>query len=280
MTEADRGPEPPRSKPLAARLYRKTADTVEPLLPAGLRTPAHYMSRRLTRRMEAEYDTLMSFAAPGTIAVDIGANIGIYTYGLLARGADVHAFEPQQSCADQIIAFYALGFPRVKPPARRGRLFVHVEALSSERGEAVLYVPLKRGKVDSESASLNAGTGNTLRQEVAVRRLDDYELDEVKVIKIDVEGREIGAIAGAAATIARSRPVLLVEIEQRHHREAIDAVFDQILSTLGPQYEVRFLSPQDGSHTLVRFDTHRDSPPAGSDPQSQEYVRNFFFLPV
>ncbi len=39
--------------------------------------------------MEAEYDTLMEMVSPGTTVVDVGANIGVFTYGFLARGADV-----------------------------------------------------------------------------------------------------------------------------------------------------------------------------------------------
>ena len=46
--------------------------------------------------------------------------------------------------------------------------------------------------------------------------IDSLQLPACQFIKIDVEGREQAVIAGAAATIARFRPVLYVENDRRH----------------------------------------------------------------
>ncbi len=253
---------------------------VEPFLPSGFRTPAHYLSRRLTHRLEAEYDAVMQMAVPGSIAVDIGANIGIFTYGFLARGADVVAIEPQPAIARQIQSFYKLGFPRTGGGVRRGKLSLHVEAVSDEPGTAVLYVPLKNGKIDDESASLNPDAGESIRIEVPVRRLDDYGLANVKVLKIDVEGREVAAIDGARKTIAQSKPSLLVEVEQRHHSESISTVFSRIESVLGNRYETKFLGPDGSFRPFSEFDVERDQLSLSDNPLSRAYVRNFFFLPL
>ena len=266
-----------KSKPLAARVYRKTADIVEPMLPRGLRSPAHYASRKLTHRLEAEYAAIMSMVTPGCTVIDVGANIGIYTYGFLARGANVEAIEPQANCASLIQSYYNLGFPFVG--AGRGKLTVHVEAVSDEPGVAVLYVPLSNGKVDDESASLNPDEGESIRIEVPVRTIDQYALDNVRIVKMDVEGREVGAIAGAAQTFARCRPVLLVEIEQRHHKEPIDDVFARIHAILGPRYEARFLGRDGSFRPFSEFDVKRDQLAHADNPLSKAYVRNFFFLP-
>ncbi len=268
-----------RQKPLAHRIYRQAGDTVDRLLPRGLRTPAHYLSRRLTHRLEAEYDAIMRMVRPGGTAVDVGANIGIFTYGFLARGADVCAIEPQAGCAEQIQAFYDLGFPRGTGPAKRGKLSLHIEAVSDVPGTAVLYVPLKDGKVDDESASLNPDERESLRIEVFVRRLDDYELQNVQVIKMDVEGREVPAIEGAAETILRCRPSLLVEVEQRHHSENITTVFNRIASVLGPRYEVKFLGRDGSFRPFFEFDVNRDQTAYSDNPLTRAYVRNFFFIP-
>ena len=265
-----------RRKSLAARVYRATANAVEPLLPRGMRTPAHYLSRRLTKRLEAEYDFLMSRVTPGMTAVDVGANIGVFTYGLLARGANVVAIEPQAGCASQIRAFHEMGFPRSAP---RGALHVHVEALGSQPGSAVLYVPLKNGKVDDESASLKEAEGEAMRIEVPVRKLDDYGLDNVQVIKMDVEGREIPALEGGERTIRRWRPTILVEIEQRHHNEPIAEVFARIHEIVGPGYATAFLDRSGQLRPLSEFDVERQQLALRDNPLSRDYVRNFFFLP-
>ncbi len=263
-------------KSLAARLYRGTANLVEPLIPAALRTPAHHLSRRLTRRLEAEYGTIMGMVSPGKTVVDVGANIGVFTYGFLSRGANVVAIEPQPGCAGQIRAFYESGLPRA---GRRGKLDLRVEALGNETGSAILYVPLRNGRADDESASLAEGDGESIRIEVPVRRLDDYGLDNVAAIKMDVEGREIPALEGAAATIRRWRPAILVEIEQRHHPEPIADVFARIDAIVGPGYTTSFLGAGDQLSPLSEFDVERDQLALRDNPLSRAYVRNFFFLP-
>lgn len=212
----------------------------------------------------------------GSTAIDVGANIGIYTYGFLARGANVHAIEPQANCARLIQAYYDLGFPF---GGKRGKLTVRVEAVSDEPGVAVLYVPLKNGKIDDESASLNPDEGESIRIEVPVRTIDEYSLENVKVIKMDVEGREIGAIAGAAKTFARCSPVLLVEIEQRHHKEPINDVFARIHGVLGTRYEAKFLGRDGNFRPFSAFDVERDQLAHTDNPLSKAYVRNFFFIP-
>ena len=44
-----------------------------------------------------------------------------------------------------------------------------------------------------------------------ISTIDHLELADVHVIKIDAEGMELEVLAGAQQTIARCRPVLLVE---------------------------------------------------------------------
>jgi FkbM family methyltransferase len=263
-------------KSLAARLYRGTANLVEPLIPARLRTPAHHFSRRVTNRLEAEYGMIMDMVSPGVTVVDIGANIGVFTYGFLGRGANVVAVEPQPGCAAQIRAFYESGLPRVE---RRGTLDLRVEALGNESGSAILYVPLRNGRADDESASLAEGEGEAIRIEVPVRRLDDYGLDNVTVMKIDVEGRELPALEGASATVRRWRPAILVEIEQRHHAEPISGVFTRIDAIIGSGYRAAFLGAGNELKPLSEFDVERDQLALRDNPLSRSDVRNFFFLP-
>jgi hypothetical protein len=54
---------------------------------------------------------------------------------------------------------------------------------------------------------------------VRVVTVDSFNLDACHFIKFDIEGMEIEALRGAAATIARSRPVLYVE-NDRESRSA------------------------------------------------------------
>ena len=54
---------------------------------------------------------------------------------------------------------------------------------------------------------------------VRCRRLDDFGLEPVGVIKIDAEGHELTVLQGARALIERDRPSFLIEAEERHKKE-------------------------------------------------------------
>ena len=67
------------------------------------------------------------FIAPGDLVFDIGANRGHMTEAFAALGASVIAFEPQDSCADDI---EGMGNPNIT---------VVRKCLSNEFGKSVLY---------------------------------------------------------------------------------------------------------------------------------------------
>jgi FkbM family methyltransferase len=208
--------------------------------------------------------------------VDVGANIGVYAHGFLARGANVVAIEPQSEGAELIRAFYAAGFPR---SSVRGKLDVRQEAVGDAEGKAVLHVPLRNGKQDAESATLEAkGDGESIDVEVIVRPLDAYGLDNVQIIKMDVEGHEIAALRGAARTIRRWKPDILVEIEQRHHSEPISDVFAKISEIVGPGYQFFFLGSDKTLKPLAEFDVEKQQLSLADNPLDPRYVRNFFIM--
>jgi hypothetical protein len=75
------------------------------------------------------------------------------------------------------------------------------------------------------SFARSAEPAQTLR--VPVRALDDFELQDVGFIKIDVEGYELATLRGADATIRRCRPNLLIEIDpQLLSEQQFAATFD------------------------------------------------------
>lgn len=100
------------------------------------------------------------------------------------------------------------------------------EAAGAANGEFSLFVPVYRGvpltgeaSLDREEAGQNwtaeqlgiAATDLELEEvTVQVRPIDDHGLSP-HAVKIDVEGAELAVLEGMTATLARSRPVLLVE---------------------------------------------------------------------
>ena len=158
------------------------------------------------------------------VAVDAGANKGVYVYHMSRLYRQVLAFEP--------LPVLAACLKRAVPKNAR----VQSVALSDCFGTAELRLP--RGF--NELGSLEAHTSETWTttaepiesHTVALITLDSLELKDVDLLKVDVEGHELAVLRGASDTIRRCKPTVLVEVEERHgagnvasvraHLEALD----------------------------------------------------------
>ena len=174
------------------------------LIPARL-----YMWRLIhqhLRKGEAELKILPEIVPPGRIAIDVGANKGVYTQLLARICQSVEAFEPNPK-------IYRI-LTRTLPP----NVVAHQVALSDKVGTAELIVPMYGGGFSNQTASLNPRKRNEGAGvvKVAQRTLDSYGFTNVGFIKIDVEGFETAVLAGARETIMRERPVMQVELEEQH----------------------------------------------------------------
>ena len=179
-----------------------------------LTPPAAYYRRRIAaeaRAGEPELAVLDRLMRRGGTAVDVGANQGFFAYALSTIADRVVAFEPNPD--------YAL-FARVM---LRGRATVHRLALSDQPGRATFYVPVDHdGTVLHFAGSLKRTHAQFPRNRtyaVEVRTLDAFALADVRFIKVDVEGSEREVLDGARATIARDRPVLLLELLSGTHAD-------------------------------------------------------------
>jgi FkbM family methyltransferase len=93
---------------------------------------------------------------------------------------------------------------------------VHEVALSDANGTAVLSTPVFSGRPALGLASVSKSFPGAHLDTVKTATLDSYELLDISLIKIDVEGHEAAVLGGAVRTIERERPTLIVEIEPRH----------------------------------------------------------------
>jgi FkbM family methyltransferase len=185
-------------------------------IPLRLHLPLRYWYRRMRRRIEPELRAAVRVTRPGSTAIDVGANYGVYTYALARAGARVEAFEPIPECLRVLTAYRS---PRVR---------VHATALSSTNGSADLHIPVLGARQEFGRASLRSlGTEyRTLR--VPLRQLDEFGFSDVSLIKIDVEGHEMDVLQGARETIANSRPVLVVEVDDSFLSYPAIRVFETI----------------------------------------------------
>ncbi|MGB3418335.1 MAG: FkbM family methyltransferase [Mesorhizobium sp.] len=180
---------------------------------------------------EPELRLLPHICARGELAIDVGANRGVYAWHLSRWAGAVVAFEP----VPEMVDFLRRAFGT--------RIQIEGVALSDSNGIAILRIPIDRMRQGCATIEETNELGCDVAEvRVPCRRLDDYDLDRVAVIKVDVEGHELAVLKGAEALLARDRPTIIVEAEERHREGALDSISDY-LSALG--YRGFFL--QDGN---------------------------------
>jgi FkbM family methyltransferase len=174
-----------------------------------------YIGRSIDFYGEFSHEETKAFAQflkPGMTVIDIGANIGAHTlYFAQAVGpaGRVTAFEPQPVIHRLLCANLALNDIANVRPLQMG--------VGQENGRA--FVPaLDYAQVGNFGGVALAKQGT---EQVTVISIDSLELERCDFIKVDVEGMEEDVLAGAAATIARCRPVLYVENDRPESSPAL-----------------------------------------------------------
>ena len=128
------------------------------------------------------------------IAVQAGGNVGVYPARLAQYFDAVHTFEPDPKNYE-CLARNIEGIP--------GRIMAHRAALGA-----------KAGTVSTEMFEANnAGAVRVVEGEgdVPMRAIDDLDLPVCDLIWLDIEGYELNALKGAAQTIARHAPAVIIE---------------------------------------------------------------------
>jgi FkbM family methyltransferase len=187
-----------------------------------IREGRDWLRWRLRNISDGDYECIR-LAPPGGTVVDVGANSGqsAMSFAVLDPTARIVSFEANP------------GLDRELRRVRRrlgSRFEFHSCALADAAGRMVLHVP-KVGSVEiTGEASFDAGLASTAGGrvdgitetrsiEVDVRTLDSFHLDPT-VVKIDVQGMSVPVLRGMTETLARSRPLLIVESGREDERVA------------------------------------------------------------
>lgn len=134
------------------------------------------------------------------VAIDIGANVGLWTRDLCQLFQQVHAIEPVADFRDCL---------RENVPATN--LTIHDCALGAEASMInMIITPNNTGHSHVDPHSL--GQGKT-----QMKTLDSMGLPATDYIKIDCEGYEYKIILGGKNYIKSCRPVIVVE--QKFHKD-------------------------------------------------------------
>lgn len=140
-----------------------------------------------------KYERAVSYCKAYRNAIDIGAHVGLWSFWMAQKFAALSAFEPSElhrECWNENIA------------APNARLYPF--ALGAVQKSVGLCVSVE------SSGNTRIADGDS----VEMRTLDSFNLSDVDFIKVDCEGYEVFVLEGARETLARCRPVVLVE--QKH----------------------------------------------------------------
>ena len=178
-----------------------------------------YIGKSLTHYGEYnpdETETILSLAETcrGKRMLDIGANIGAISQALEASGHRVEAFEP---------------LPQVFDLLRRNIVKGKVHNTALGATAAVTTMPLidytQENNFGGFSCRTNGAAGSI---KVNLRRLDDYNFDDIGLIKIDVEGFEEEVLRGGIVTIARCKPLLYIEDDRVDKQARLHAMLEAL----------------------------------------------------
>lgn len=195
-----------------------------------------------------EFALLDRVLRPGMTALDAGANEGTYTVFLAARVGPkgrVLAVEPSPRELARLRANLALN--------DAVHVTVVAAALAERQGEAALKL------ADARHAGQNTlggfiypevtESGHLIVPATTIDMLAETQrLDRLDVIKLDVEGAELAALAGAAHVLEAYRPLLLLEASDaalRWQGGSLEALLDRL---------------GEAGYLLYRFDTETGLP--------------------
>lgn len=233
---------------------------------------SNYIIRKIKKAgHEPEIQWIEKLCSKKGITVDIGAACGQYTFLLAQHSKLCYAFEPREKQAKELVFL-----------ASHSRTNIKVEqyALSDKEGECEFYIT--EGAEGLSSLEPTTENSNYTQKKTIVRRkkLDDYRLENVSFIKIDVEGHEQSVIIGASETINRWKPVLMIEIEKRHNAKSYQIILKHLVA-MG--YDGFFLI-ENKWKKIKHFDqaTHQsnDNTPiqASNWKPRGVYINNFVFI--
>ncbi len=220
---------------------------------------------------EPEIGLLPQLCDASKTSLDIGSNMGAYTLFLIPHSSSVVCFEPNADLCKDLRRKYS-----------KEDVTVHEVAVGKSNETTHLQIPVLGTRKLDGLASVGKSKeiewrGHRIteftRVPVNMRTLDSYDLENVGLIKIDVEGHEFDVLSGALETLVRESPNILVEVERRHAGDSFARTFE-FLQQMG--YSGFFLGPT-GLQDISRFCVSTMQDPANADGRGR-YVANFIFL--
>jgi FkbM family methyltransferase len=199
---------------------------------------------------------------------DVGANIGQHSLFMSQHADQVHSFEPYQAVRQKLEHHIELN--KIK------NIRLHPMGLSNKKEQLDFYAPTGRNQGVGSFDASSVSKGNTVLGKLSLVCGDDYlqqeKLQDIALLKIDVEGFEKNVIEGLQATLAKTRPIMVLEVT--YGNSLSFSSIDELLAKLPADYALfRFdnrkadgskarrrgaKGKRSGAYQLVAFDEWRN----------------------
>ncbi len=175
---------------------------------------------------EAQRNRALSHVEDWNTAIDIGANIGLWSKDFTAFFSRTICFEPNTSCLDCL-----------KKNINISKAKIYNFALGSKNSNGYLYCPQSTGGSSLINQTKYLGVdklGNeiwdkfkvdTPKQKVNIKTLDSLELIDISFIKIDVQGYEFEVLKGSVDTLKKNNPIICIEEYKENLNESNEIDF-------------------------------------------------------
>jgi FkbM family methyltransferase len=174
-------------------------------------------SNDIIKKFENNYfecDTLVNkykYLLENKDILDIGSNVGLFSKSIIntINFKSIHLFEP---CKE----YYEYSKTTINSLKHNGKIFFNNYGLSDNTSQQILYKSQDNigwntflNKDPNQSYNFTNNMGKEL---CYLKTLDDYIIDNIDFIKIDVEGYEYKVLKGGFNTIKKFKPYLLIEV--------------------------------------------------------------------
>ena len=178
----------------------------------------HIQGRIKTEQTPYELAMLRDMSSrvqPGDLFLDIGANIGNHTlYMAMVGGCTVVAFEPNVELCQAL---------RLSADANGAADRIRIEpcALGEVLGNG-RFEQLRPDNLGAQAVAIGGG-------DIDIVPLDSFVFEQqVKIVKIDVEGMEMAVLRGGAKLLSLDRPLVYVECLNEEQFRAVSGFLSQL----------------------------------------------------
>ena len=259
-------------------LYQQLAEKLQYISPSFYKQRYFKSLHHLTkenfskRNVEPELVWIKEYLQNDAVIFDIGANVGTFLYQFenKLKHQNIYAFEPNKKLNVRLKRLFPL-------------MNISSVALSDENTTAEFKVPIIKGKMVASRGKLNTSykekdEENSYTETVEVVKLDDWvkvqSIRKIDFIKIDVEGNEMKTLFGGKNTIIQFKPLLMVEMEQRHHDQPI---WNEISEVESWGFEAKYLNRN--NFELEKLTEEILTKNTTDEKNKTEYINNIIFIP-